>query len=140
MNGGVYGAGLWAEGIHEAEHLIRLRGIGETIWGESSERPKNAQQWRPVHTWAYKREKRFQEQMPKVLHYLMLLCYVGLQSGRLQPWEIFCDGGAVHEVAHRLQFWGDDEDSSCLKRNDLVALVERIERRVPEFFEDPRKL
>lgn len=134
-NNARYGVGFWAEDIYEAEHLIRLRGLGEKIWGESDGQHKG--EWRHISTWAYKRESKFQDQLPMILHHLMLMCLVGLQSGRLQAWECFGDGSAVHEIVHRLNFGVDKTE--CRTRDGIVALVENIERRVPEFFKDERQ-
>lgn len=110
-----------ASSLRHARQLVKRRGLGERVDGESKAKAPKAS---AVFASNCSDAEKF--------HALCWLAHVALASGKVDYVDLFDDDlGMLHEAAHYLQgnIWFDGTRRQY--RDKVLRLIRRIERRVP---------
>lgn len=96
-----------------------------------SEYPRQEQH--RIHTWAGRSQKKFESQIPKVLHHVCFVAHIASRYRNPSPHSglLVADTGIVHSIAHLMQLGDVPTIHFETRRDVLVAKISNYERFVP---------
>jgi hypothetical protein len=125
---GHYNLQIQANNLQEAQHLLRIRGIGEVLGDVITEyAPENTINSSFFGIPELILEKRFRQ----AIHEATIAAFVGLASGALTPWQTVGDTGLVHELVHLEQGIYQNIEMEGKKIKHCVLMAEQYEKVIP---------
>lgn len=109
----IYGNYIYARNLSHARRLAKKRNIGESVVGECHA---------PTYLRASTGLRRRNWFKRDVMHNVVFMCYMALQSGAATSNELFGDEGVIHELFHR-----------SARRRVVLKRLEEIEKRIPGY-------